>query len=148
MNTEISIRNARPADLDTIIELDSVGAEEEKPAYWSGVFDRYLNEGKKDGIFLVAEFNGEAVGFTVGEIRAWEFGSPPCGWIFALGVSSNMREAGIGQLLFKEMCNRMKQAGITSVRTMIDRKQRLVLSFFRSQGMRSGPYIELEKALD
>ncbi len=148
MTPQITIRNAILADLDAIIALDNVGAEDEKPAYWSGVFDRYLEEGRNERIFLVAETGGEAVGFIVGEVRAWEFGSPPCGWVFALGVSLKMREMSIGQLLFKELCQRLKQAGITSVRTMIDRGNKLVLSFFRSQGLRTGPYIELEKQLD
>ncbi len=148
MTPQITIRNATLADLNSIIKLDSVGTEEEKPAYWSGVFDRYLEDGRNERIFLVAEIGGEAVGFIVGEVRAWEFGSPPCGWVFALGVSLKMREMSIGQLLFKELCHRLKQAGITSVRTMIDRGNKLVLSFFRSQGLRTGPYIELEKQLD
>lgn len=148
MRDQITIRNAIIADLDAVIALDTVGAKEEKPAYWSGVFDRYLESGKSDRIFLVAETTKEVVGFIVGEVRAWEFGSPPCGWIFALGVSPESREIGIGHLLFKELCQQLKQAGITSVRTMTDRENKLVLSFFRSQGMRTGPYIELEKQLD
>ena len=148
MTDQITIRNAVPTDLDAVISLDSVGTEEEKPAYWSDVFDRYLTVGKSDRIILVAETSEEVLGFIVGEVRAWEFGSPPCGWVFALGVSSKDREIGIGHLLFKELCLRLKQAGVTSVRTMIAREQKLVLSFFRSQGLRTGPYIELEKQLD
>lgn len=148
MTDQITIRNAIPADHDAIIELDTVGAEADKPAYWKGVFDRYLEADKKDRIFLVAEAGDNVVGFIVGEVRAWEFGSPPCGWVFAMAVASEMREMGVGQLMFEEVCKRLKQAGITSVRTMIAREQKLVLSFFRSQGLRTGPYIELEKQLD
>lgn len=148
MTEKITIRNAMLADRDVVMALDSVGAEDEKPAYWSGVFERYLEEGKKGRIFLVAETGEEVVGFIVGEVRAWEFGSPPCGWVFALGVSPKSREMGIGQLLLEELCQCLKQAGVTSVRTMIDRENKLVLSFFRSQGLRTGPYIELEKQLD
>jgi ribosomal protein S18 acetylase RimI-like enzyme len=148
MTDQITIRNAVLSDLDVVISLDTVGDEKEKPAYWSDVFDRFLTAGKSDRIILVAEAGDEVVGFIVGEVRAWEFGSPPCGWVFALGVSTKVREAGIGHHLFKELCTRLKQAGVNSVRTMIDREQKLVLSFFRSQGLRTGPYIELEKQLD
>jgi ribosomal protein S18 acetylase RimI-like enzyme len=148
MTDQITIRNAEFSDLDVVIELDSVGAEDEKPAYWAEVFDRYMSGGKNKRIILVAESRDEVVGFIVGEVRAWEFGSPPCGWVFALGISSKVREIGIGHLLFKELCQQLKQAGVTSVRTMIDRGNKLVLSFFRSQGLRTGPYIELEKQLD
>ena len=55
---------------------------------------------------------------------------------------------GVGQLMLEEMCQRLKKAGVTTVRTMVDRENKLTLSFFRSQGLRTGRYIELEKRLD
>ena len=41
-----------------------------------------------------------------------------------------------------------RQAGITKVRTMLAVDDNLNMSFFRSQGMRGGPFIQLEKRLD
>jgi ribosomal protein S18 acetylase RimI-like enzyme len=148
MTDPISIRNAIPADLNAVIALDDVSTREQKSVYWRDVFDRYVNIGKEDRFFLVAESKGKVVGFIVGEVRAWEFGSPPCGWVFALAVSPNAREKGIGQRMFEEICNRLKQIGVSMVRTMVDRDNKLTLSFFRSQGLRTGRYIELEKPLD
>ncbi len=148
MTDQVTIRNAMSSDFDAVIELDLDGITEEKPAYWRGIFERYVTVGRDGGFFLVAETNGEVIGFIVGEVRAWEFGSPPCGWVFALSVSPKSREMGVGQLMLKEMCQRLKQAGVTTVRTMVDRENKLTLSFFRSQGLRTGRYIELEKRLD
>jgi ribosomal protein S18 acetylase RimI-like enzyme len=145
---QVSIRNAIPADLDEVISLDEVVTRERKTAYWSGVFDRYVNGGRRDRYFLVAEAGGTIAGFIVGEVRAWEFGSAPCGWVFAVEVSPKRRELGIGQRMFEEMCVRLKQAGITTVRTMMDRDDKLTLSFFRTQGLRTGRYIELEKQIE
>jgi ribosomal protein S18 acetylase RimI-like enzyme len=144
----VCIRNAVPSDLDAIIALDEVGPKEEKPAYWRGIFDHYVKGGKKDRIFLVAEAGDQVVGFISGEVRAWEFGSPPCGWVFALAVSPESRGMGIAQRMFGEICRRLKQAGVTTVRTMVDRNNKETLSFFRSQGLRTGRYIELEKEVD
>jgi ribosomal protein S18 acetylase RimI-like enzyme len=148
MTDQVTIRNTKPADFDDVMELDLVGAVEEKPAYWRGIFDRYVTAGRAGSIFLVAEISGEVIGFILGEVRAWEFGSPPCGWVFALSVSPKARERGVGQLMLKEMCIRLKKAGVTTVRTMVDRENKLTLSFFRSQGLRTGRYIELEKLID
>jgi ribosomal protein S18 acetylase RimI-like enzyme len=148
MTDQVTIRNTKPADFDAVMELDLVGAVEEKPAYWRGIFDRYVTAGRTSSIFLVAEISGEVIGFILGEVRAWEFGSPPCGWVFALSVSPKAREGGVGQLMLKEMCMRLKKAGVTTVRTMVDRENKLTLSFFRSQGLRTGRYIELEKLID
>ncbi len=147
MTDLVTIRNAVLADLEAVIALDLVGVTEEKPAYWRKIFDRYVTAGKDGGFFLVAETAGEVIGFIVGEVRAWEFGSPPCGWVFALGVSPQSREIGVGELMFKEMCARLKKAGVSIVRTMVDRENKLTLSFFRSQGLRTGRYIELEKLI-
>lgn len=146
MKKQISIRNAMPADLDVVIALD-LEEKEEKTAYWQGIFDHYVKSGRKDRLFLVAEVDATVVGFIVGEVRAWEFGSPPCGWVFALSVSPQIREMGIGKRMFDEICARLKQIGVTTVRTMVDRDNKLTLSFFRGMGLRSGRYIELEKQI-
>lgn len=148
MSSQVTIRNAEEADFDAVLELDLVGAVEDKPAYWRGIFERYVSTEREDRIFLVAEKDGRDIGFIVGEVRAWEFGSPPCGWVFALSVSPQTRELGVGQLMFEEMCQRMKKTGISTVRTMVDRENKLTLSFFRSQGLRTGRYVELEKNID
>ena len=148
MNERISIRDARPSDLDAVIDLDEFGPKEEKSAYWRGIFGHYVSDGKKDRLFLVAENGDEVVGFIIGEVRAWEFGSPPCGWVFALTVAPKTRQMGIGQQMLEEIFRRLKQAGVTTVRTMVDRDNKLTLSFFRSLGLRTGRYIELERQLD
>ena len=148
MKERISIRNARPSDLDAVIALDELDLKDEKTAYWRGVFDHYVSGGKKDRLFLVAENGVEVVGFIIGEVRAWEFGSPPCGWVFALTVAPKNRQMGIGQQMLEEICRRLRQAGVTTVRTMVDRDNKVTLSFFRTLGLRTGRYIELEKQLD
>ena len=94
MKDPILVRNAVPTDLDAIIEIDDVGPKEEKPGYWRGIFAHYGSGEKKDRIFLVAEAGGEIVGFIAGEVRAWEFGSAPCGWCFAMAVSPGCADRG------------------------------------------------------
>lgn len=148
MTDPVTIRNALPTDFDVVLELDLGEAAADKPAYWRGIFDRYVIAGRDDRIFLVAEIGGEVIGFIVGEVRAWEFGSPPCGWVFALSVAPKARERGVGELMLKQLCRRLQQAGVATVRTMVDREDKLTLSFFRSQGLRSGRYIELEKPIN
>lgn len=145
---KVFIRNAKPSDIDSVVALDEIGLKEAKQEYWLGIFDHYVKSGRADRICLVAERGNSVVGFIVGEVRAWEFGSPPCGWVFALSVSQSVRELGIGQRMFDEMCNRLKQIGVTTVRTMVDLDNKLTLSFFRSVGMCTGRYIELEKQID
>jgi ribosomal protein S18 acetylase RimI-like enzyme len=104
--------------------------------------------GGGDRYFLLAEDEGgKLLGFVLGEVRAWEFGSEPAGWVFAINVDPEIRQAGIGTMLFDAVCQRFRQAGVRSVRTMVDRRDHLILSFFRSQGLMAGPSIELEMEL-
>ncbi len=42
---------------------------------------------------------------------------------------------------------RFKAAGVTRVRTLVDRRDHLILSFFRAQGMVAGPSLQLDKEL-
>jgi ribosomal protein S18 acetylase RimI-like enzyme len=93
----------------------------------------------------VAEAGARIVGYLVGEVRDWEFGSPPCGWVFGIGVRPDEREAGIGAALLEAITANFRRLGVATVRTLIARDNQLVLSFFRSQGMMAAPVIPLEK---
>ena len=148
MKEQISIRDAVASDLDAVVSLGQVASQSRKPGFWSNVFDHYVLRDKIDRFFLVAESGNSIVGFIIGEVRAWEFGSPPCGWVFALAVSPEKRQLGIGQQMFEEISQRLKQAGVTTVRTMVERDDKLTLSFFRGLGLCTGKYLELEKQID
>jgi ribosomal protein S18 acetylase RimI-like enzyme len=142
----VRVRPARGPDLAAVIAIDAENTGVAKAAYWKERFDSYAGN-KPDRFFLVADRDGMMVGFIVGEVRAWEFGSPPSGWIFAIHISPSARLHGLGTLLFEEICARFRKAGVTHVRTMLGKDAHLLLSFFRSQGMMGGPFIELEKRL-
>jgi len=144
---QVAVRPAQPGDLGTIVAIDAETSGMEKPAYWKDRFAWYTGA-HKDRFFLIAERQGEPVAFIVGEVRAWEFGSPPAGWIFAISVSPSARLQGIGTVLFDAICARFRKAGVQHVRTMLAKDDPLVMSFFRSQGMMAGPFIELEKRLE
>jgi hypothetical protein len=47
--------------------------------------------------------------------------------------------------LLEAMTAAFRRQGVTTLRTLIARDNRLVLSFFRSQGMMAAPVIPLEK---
>lgn len=147
------IRRVKSEDVPAIIALDKRVTGLAKPDYWQDVFKRYGRRRSRDRFFFVAEpLEAGAVtaplGFIIGEIRAWEFGSAPCGWIFALSVEPNARLRGIGEALFNAISAKFKAAGATKLRTMVARDHRLPMQFFRGEGMVAGPYIQLEKELN
>lgn len=142
------IRAAVRSDLPALIALDEEVTGLAKRKYWKETFARFGSRRRSPHFLLVAEQNGRIEGFIVGEIRAWEFGEPPCGWIFAIQVHPKTRLKGTATRLFEALCDAFRRAGVTKVRTMMARDNHLVLSFFRSQGMMAGPFIELETTVD
>ncbi len=144
----LRIRPAVAADVPSVIALDEEVTGLAKPDYWQDMFERYGVRRRDERFFLVAERQGRIEGFVIGETRAWEFGSPPCGWIFAIQVRPKGRLKGVGTRLFDAICDRFRRAGVVNVRTMLARDNTTILSFFRSQGMMAGPFIELETTLD
>lgn len=154
LKERLRVRRVRAGDVAQVIALDSAVTGIAKPDYWADVFERYGERRLKERFFLVAEDAGPKpdrepgiLGFIVGEIRAWEFGSEPCGWVFALSVSPDARLSGIGQGLMAAIEDEFRAAHATTMRTMVARDNQLHLLFFRGEGMKAGPYIQLEKEL-
>jgi GNAT superfamily N-acetyltransferase len=141
---DLAIRPVEAAALDAVIALDAAVTGLAKPDYWYELFHRYGTRGRQQRFFLVAAAGGEIQGFVLGEVRDWEFGSPPCGWVFGINVRQDARLDGTGTRLLEAIVAAFRRAGVTKVRTLLARDNTLVLSFFRSQGMMAAPFIPLE----
>jgi len=142
----IRIRPLMPRDHRTVVALDAATTGMAKPQYWRGLFADYGRR-RSSRFFLVAEDGAKLVGFIVGEIRAWEFGSVPCGWVLAIEVDADTRLRRVGTMLVEAIVDCFKRVGVRKLRTMLARDDLLNLRFFRSQGMMAGPFIQLEKEL-
>jgi len=150
----VRVRRVKAADIAQVIALDTRVTKIAKADYWGDIFSRYGKQRSDERFFLVAESaagrsGSEFLGFIIGEIRAWEFGSSPCGWVFALSVEPKVRQHGIGSALLDAIAAEFRKAGVGKMRTMVARDGgHLPLLFFRSEGMIAGPYTQLEKDLD
>lgn len=145
----VTVREATPADLDGIVSLDEVRSGTAKPDYWTRILDLYGQNGKSGRVALVADAaDGTLAGFLFGEVRAWEFGSEPCGWIFSVAASPDHPRSGIATHLCAEAERRFTQMEVHVVRTMVRRNNVPLLAFFRSRGFVGGPFSEMEKNLE
>ena len=149
-NIAVDVGVVRASDLDAVVALDATSTGTAKAGYWQDILERFTQKNSRiKRYFLVGRSpDNELLGFIVGEIRAWEFGSPPCGWVIALNVTTDHRERGIGTKLLDALCAQMKKDGATTIRTMVLSNDKVNLSFFRGEGLAAGPYIELERPLD
>lgn len=149
---EVRIGRVQAADMPHIVALDRRVTGIAKSAYWQDLFALYGKSRSSSRFFLVARsmqpHREPILGFIIGEVRAWEFGSAPCGWVFGLSVHPDARLAGVGSAMFDAITAEFRRAGVKKMRTMVARDDLLPLRFFRSEGMTAGPYIQLEMELD
>ena len=140
------VRRARRADLTSVIGIDAQITGLRKARYWAGILRRYGGRSPQR-FFLVFQSGRKVQGYIVGEVRDWEFGQPPCGWVFGLGVRPDERLQGTGTRLLEAICDAFRGCGVGQVRTLLARDNSLVLAFFRSQGLTAAPFIALEREL-
>ena len=148
----MKIRPAVVQDQQNVVALDGRITSIPKPNYWASMFDQFV--GRDGQHFLIAESDEvsgdrpDFAGFIIGEVRAWEFGSQPCGWVLTILVAPEFQGQRVGEMLFQAISNRLEKDGVKTIRTMVAREDNLNMSFFRAQGMMAGPFIELEKSVD
>jgi hypothetical protein len=145
---DVHVRPASAEDVPWIVKIDEATTGEAKPGYWRDLYESFSQNRTGCRAFLVAEINGQVVGFISGEVRDFEFGAESVGWVFALTVDPAIRVNSIGTQLFDEMCRIFTRAGVRKVRTMIEHDNQLVMAFFRGQGLMVGRFIGMEKNLD
>ena len=139
------VRDLDMDDLAGVVGIDAAHAGAARPAYWSALLSSFLR--REDGplrVGLAAEDAGRLVGYLLGEVRAFEFGSEPCGWVFAVGVHPGHARRGVASALLAEACARFHAAGVHRVRTMVRRDDVALQSFFRAAGLVGGPFVQLE----
>ena len=142
----LEIEDGVPADLPAIIEIDQKITGIAKPELWKRLVA--VEDGRSTRSFLVARMNGQVVGYVAGEVRGWEFGTPPSGWLITIGVRPDYRLGKVGSALFEALQARFRAQGVHTFRTMLHIDDHLLMSFFRAQGLTAGPFLELEMGLD
>lgn len=152
---QVQLRDLRLRDLDEVVRIDALQSGHSKPAYWRHILRAFLaartaSSGPSLRIGLAATLPAGETGlhgYLLGEVRAFEFGSEPCGWVFAVGVDPAAERMGIASELLAEANRRFQAAGIGTVRTMVDRDNVPVLAFFRANGFVGGRFFQLEREL-
>lgn len=142
----VHIRPLAADDLNDVVRVDAFHTGAEQRPYWVRLFKDFVEPGhESQKVALAAEVNGGFAGFLLADVRAFEFGSEPCGWILEVGIDPAFVRLGLASNLLDEAVAQLKQAGVTTVRTMVRRNNIPVLTFFRTNGFIGGPYLQLER---
>lgn len=131
--TEVRIRPLDELDIDDIVAIDEKIGGEYRPEVWETRVGYYLRRDPEGPV--VAELDGEVIGFMLGEVRSGEFGlEEPTGWIEVLGVDPDHRGQAAGRLMAEALLDHFRQQGVTRVRTLVDEDMEDLRKFFTALG--------------
>jgi predicted N-acetyltransferase YhbS len=100
----------------------------------------------REGICLVAEADGEAVGFLVGDVRPWEFGEDrEVAWVKVVGVDPRHQGEGLGHRMGEQFLKELRRSGIRRVKTLVEWDSGDLVAYFQSLGFNRGGAIVLER---
>ena len=139
----LEIRTLTKEDLDAIVRLDEEILGENRKDYWERRLGGMI--GKASQTSLVAEYQGEVVGFILGDVSGWEFGVPETiGWMDTIGVASAYQKKGVATALARELIKRLKAIGVRTIYTLVSWDDWDLLQFFHTMGFTRGDMINLE----
>lgn len=145
-SVSVNIRGLDTVDIGDVTRIDEKIGGVYRPEAWERRIAYYLR--RDPDAALVAEAEGDVVGFMLGEVRSGEFGlEEPTGWIEVLGVDPDHRGRAIGRRLGEAMLSHFREKGATTVRTLVDEEMEGIASFFESLGFRPAPVQPFVKEL-
>ena len=141
------VRPLDELDIGSVVTIDERITGRYRPEFWEQRIGYYLRRDPESS--RVAEVDGKVVGFMLGDVRAGEFGlEEPSGWIERFGIHPEFRGKDLGKLMFEALLAHFAQAGVASVRTLVDEKDAGVAGFLKAMGFAPSPLQALERPLE
>ena len=139
----VRIRTLKEEDLEAIVKIDEKVLGENRRNHWERKLESINN--KSSQISLVAEVEGEVVGFILGDVSGWEFGVPETvGWMDTIGVEPAYQKKGVATALAHELIKNLKAIGVRTIYTLVSWNDWDLLQFFHARGFTRGDMINLE----
>ena len=139
----VIIRALRVEDLDAIVRIDERVLGEGRKNYWERKL--HVTNRHSSQVSLVAEVEGEVVGFIFGDVSGWEFGVPETiGWMDTIGIDPAYQKKGVATALARELIQNLKAIGVRAIYTLVSWNDWDLLQFFHSMGFTRGDMINLE----
>lgn len=140
----VAIRPLNELDLDAVVAIDEKISGRYRPEVWERRVGYYMR--RDPDASVVAEQDGEVIGFMLGEVRSGEFGlEEPTGWIEVLGVDPERRGRAVGRRMAEAMLEHFRERGAVLVRTLVDAEMAEIGAFFTSLGFEPAslePYVK------
>ncbi len=135
----------REEDLDPIVEIDAQVLGQRRPEYYRRKCALALDDTQQLVTSLVAEYNGQVVGFIMGNVYLEEFGIPETtASLDTIGVHPDYRKQGVATQLMAEFITHARAAGVDTIYTLVNWNDWALLRFFEAVGFAPAKTIHLE----
>jgi ribosomal protein S18 acetylase RimI-like enzyme len=141
----ITIREMKKEDVVEISAIYSGIIQKTVHPDFNGLIEQHAQ--RHEDICLVAELDGQIVGFMISYILTLGFGIEKSAWIATLGVKPEFMGQDIGKNLAKKIFEIYKSKGIENVYTSVRWNSSDLLSFFKTLGFDRSNFINLRKSI-
>lgn len=146
---DVAIRPMQSSDLPLVIELDAQVYRKPRPMY----FERRLSalEHSETGdhrIFLVADYQGDIIGFIMGSLTSGEFGLVEVTAIIdSIAVHPRYQRQHIGQQLIESFLKQGVNLGARVASTLVPWENWELLKVFHALGFSMAATVPLERQI-
>ena len=146
---KMTIRVMRQEDIEDIVDIDArVSGGMRRSHYYERKCAMALDDEYQLVTSLVAEQEGQVIGFIMGNVYMGEFGIPEhTVSIDTIGVHPDYKKQGLGIELMKSFVMYMEKSGVENLYILIDWNDWEMLRFFEKSGFVPAKSIYLERKL-
>jgi len=132
-------------DVERVIAIDRAHSGHSRRRFFEKRFAAAAAQ-PDDFIHVGVVQDGLLRGFAIARVHRGEFGFEPAVAVLdALGVETESRERGIGQLLMRELSESMSRRGVHALQSQADWTNHEILRFFDAAGFKLAPRLALQR---
>jgi ribosomal protein S18 acetylase RimI-like enzyme len=135
-DSRIKIRRMVDEDIPTVKVIDRSLSGPQRAISWQVEADVEA-EVYHPALSFIAELNGVAVGFLLGDIRGVQYGKDMKGWIDMVGVYPNYQNVGVGRRLVQAFCDVCERDRV-DVQVLLREDDERLKKFFSTLGFSRG----------
>lgn len=142
----IPVRGMVASDLRKIVDIDKRITGRDRRDYFERKLEEALHESDVR-VSLVAERDGDLVGFVMARVDLGEFGRvEPTAVLDTIGVDPDFRGEGVGRALLSQLFMNLMTLRVESIRTELDWSEQELITFMKRCGFRPSQRLCLELA--
>ena len=138
----ITVRKMQKEDVGAISAIYGGITQKTVHPDFNGLIEQHAQ--RDEDICLVAELDGQIVGFMIIYILTLGFGIEKSAWIATLGVKPEYMGQDIGKNMADKIFEYYKSEGIESVFTSVRWNSSDLLSFFKTLGLFPSPLMTMQ----